>query len=137
MQTRKNTAATLPADRISALFQGLADINRLRIVNLLLQREELCVCDIEHVLAIPQARVSRHLSILRNAGLVSARRDGRWMHYQLIRDSVLTTDLFALLADAFASSDLLVSDARTLERTSYLACTANSESSCHPPQRAR
>ena len=55
-------------------MQALADGNRLRILHLLLQAGELCVCDIERVLDVPQARVSRHLTILRNSGWVAARR---------------------------------------------------------------
>jgi ArsR family transcriptional regulator, arsenate/arsenite/antimonite-responsive transcriptional repressor len=78
---------------IAELTQALSDVNRLRIVNLLLAREELCVCDIERVLSVPQARVSRHLTILRNSGWVASRRDGRWMHYRLTDDTPLKRDL--------------------------------------------
>ena len=52
---------------LAEVMQALADVNRLRIINLLLQADELCVCDIERVLDVPQARVSRHLTILRNS----------------------------------------------------------------------
>lgn len=78
---------------ISKLMSALADENRLRILNLLLEADELCVCDIERVLDIPQARVSRHLTILRNSGWVASRRDGRWMHYRLTSDTPLKKDL--------------------------------------------
>lgn len=80
-------------ERLETLMQALADINRLRILNLLLNERELCVCDIERVLAVPQARVSRHLNILRNGGWVAARREGRWMHYRLTADTALQRDL--------------------------------------------
>lgn len=109
-------------------MQGLADINRLRIINLLLHREELCVCDIERVLAIPQTRVSRHLSILRHAGLVSARRAGRWMHYQLVRDARLKSDLFSSLMNAFPGSRQFAGDITTLENAETLACETPMES---------
>jgi ArsR family transcriptional regulator, arsenate/arsenite/antimonite-responsive transcriptional repressor len=78
---------------MTTLMGALGDENRLRILNLLLQADELCVCDIERVLDIPQARVSRHLTILRNSGWVASRRDGRWMHYRLISDTPLKKEL--------------------------------------------
>ena len=63
-------------------FKALADATRLRILNLLLHGE-LCVCDIQHVLDVPQPMVSRHLAYLRNAGLVYDRRDGYRIFYRL------------------------------------------------------
>lgn len=64
------------------IFRALADETRFRILSLLLQGE-LCVCDIMCVLKEPQSKISRHLSYLRRAGLVSARKDKLWMHYRL------------------------------------------------------
>ncbi len=66
------------------LFRALADETRLRILNLLC-RQELCVCQIVHVLEIGQSKASRHLAYLKNAGLVRDRREGLWMHYSLAR----------------------------------------------------
>ncbi len=63
-------------------FKGLADTNRLRILNLLLHGE-LCVCDIQHVLESPQPNVSRHLTYLKNSGLVLDRREGFRVYYRL------------------------------------------------------
>jgi ArsR family transcriptional regulator len=64
------------------LFSALSDETRLRILALL-THGELCVCHIEAVLRMPQSRVSRHLTVLRHAGLVSYRREGTWIHYSL------------------------------------------------------
>jgi ArsR family transcriptional regulator len=64
------------------LFKALADETRLRILNLL-SRRELCVCQIVKVLGIGQSKASRHLAHLRNAGVVTDRRDGLWIHYSL------------------------------------------------------
>ncbi|MBN1448206.1 MAG: helix-turn-helix transcriptional regulator [Bacteroidetes bacterium] len=124
--------STGAADELPRVFQGLADINRLRIINLLLQREELCVCDIERVLDIPQTRVSRHLAILRNAGLVSARREGRWMHYRLIDEPPLHFELLSSLQTAFASVDQFMRDAEALEHAQSIACDIPTETSCKP-----
>jgi ArsR family transcriptional regulator len=67
-------------------FKALADVSRLRIVNLLLHRE-LCGCDIQHVLDTSQPNVSRHLTYLKNAGLVLDRRDGFRVFYRLAEPS--------------------------------------------------
>ena len=64
----------------TTLFKALSDETRLRIF-LLLGRGELCVCQIQVALAMSQAKVSRHLTVLRHAGLVTARREGLWMYY--------------------------------------------------------
>lgn len=64
------------------IFRALADETRLRILNLL-TGGELCVCDLMRVLDEPQSKISRHLGYLRDAGLVSGRRHGLWMHYKL------------------------------------------------------
>lgn len=63
-------------------FKGLADGTRLRILSLLLHGE-LCVCDIQHVLDSSQPNVSRHLTYLRNSGLVIDRREGFRVFYRL------------------------------------------------------
>lgn len=69
---------------VDLVFRAFSDRTRLRILNLLRDREELCVCDIIAVVDVPQAKVSRHLSYLRRAGLVAARKDGLWVHYRLL-----------------------------------------------------
>lgn len=73
----------LQSDHVDTVFRAFSDRTRLRIMNLLLGREELCVCDLIAVLELPQAKVSRHLAYLRKAGLVEGRRDGQWVYYRL------------------------------------------------------
>lgn len=68
--------------RLARVLRGLADQTRLDIVNLL-AAGELCVCDLEEMLEVPQPTVSRHLAYLRRSGLVAARRAGRFMYYRL------------------------------------------------------
>ena len=63
-------------------FRALADRTRLRIVNLL-ARGSLCVCDIQRILEQPQSSVSRHLALLKSAGLIRDRRDGMRTFYRL------------------------------------------------------
>ena len=71
-------------DDLEDVFKALADKTRLRILALL-GNDEVCVCHMHNSLKLPQPTVSRHLAYLRKSGLVEARRDGVWMHYQLSR----------------------------------------------------
>lgn len=64
------------------LFKALADRTRLRILNLM-GAGEVCVCFFVEVLGTNQPKISRHLAYLRRAGVVSARREGKWMHYRV------------------------------------------------------
>jgi len=67
---------------LAGLLKALADETRLRIVSML-GHGELCVCHLEAALRLGQPTVSRHLAVLRHAGVVTARRSGSWMHYSL------------------------------------------------------
>ena len=69
-------------DQLEDTFKALADRTRLRILALL-GHNEVCVCHIHDSLGLPQPTVSRHLAYLPRTGLVSARRDGVWMHYRV------------------------------------------------------
>jgi len=72
---------------MAEIFKALGDPVRLRLFQLLANRDELCVCHLTDALNLPQSTVSRHLGILRHAGLVATRRGGKWIHYRLT-DSV-------------------------------------------------
>lgn len=72
-------------EEIAVMFQSLDDPTRLRILALLLEEEELCVCDLVGVLQLPQSTVSRQLSLLKNAGWLKDRRAGLWIHYSINR----------------------------------------------------
>jgi ArsR family transcriptional regulator len=63
-------------------FRALGDTTRIRILELL-ARGELCVCDLTAAIEIPQPLLSHHLRILREAGFITARKDGRWSYYAL------------------------------------------------------
>lgn len=64
------------------LFRALADRTRLRLLNLMIEGE-ICVCFFVEVLRTNQPKISRHLAYLRRAGMVAARREGKWMHYRI------------------------------------------------------
>ena len=68
--------------QMETLFRALADRTRLRLLNLM-AAGEVCVCFFVEVLGESQPKISRHLAYLRRAGVVSARREGKWMHYRI------------------------------------------------------
>ncbi len=80
----KSTARD-PLDHATRLFKALADPVRLRLLNLLSDGREVCVCHLHGALELPQPTVSRHLAYLRKSGLVVGRKDGLWVHYRLAR----------------------------------------------------
>jgi ArsR family transcriptional regulator, arsenate/arsenite/antimonite-responsive transcriptional repressor len=65
------------------LFRALADRTRLKLINLM-GDDEVCVCFFVEVLKTNQPKISRHLAYLRRAGVVAARREGKWMHYRIV-----------------------------------------------------
>ncbi len=67
-------------------FAALADPTRRRILTLLQAGGERCVCVLYETLDLPQPKVSRHLGVLRAAGIVATRREGLWIHYRLHPD---------------------------------------------------
>src|SRR3981081_2806781 len=67
---------------IEDLFKALADRTRLRLISLI-GDSEVCVCFFVAILKTSQPKISRHLAYLRRAGIVAARREGKWMHYRL------------------------------------------------------
>lgn len=69
---------------IELLFRALADRTRLRLLNLM-GDDEVCVCFLVEALGANQPKISRHLAYLRRAGIVAWRREGKWMHYRLMR----------------------------------------------------
>jgi len=68
---------------LALFYKALSEPVRLRIVHLLIQRDELCVCDIITMLSLPQSVVSRHLAYLKRADIVTSRRQGNWQYYAL------------------------------------------------------
>ena len=68
---------------LAQLFQALGNDVRLRLLALL-GPNEVCVCHLVEALGLPQPLVSQHLATLRTAGIVTARREGKWMHYRIV-----------------------------------------------------
>lgn len=104
----------MPTD-LPALFAALADRTRLRLLNIL-RRGEICVCYFVEILGETQPKISRHLAYLRRAGIVHARREGKWIHYSLAHpaDPAAASILEATLG-AIAGDRQMERDRRMLE----------------------
>ncbi len=70
------------------VFKTLSDETKVRILKILQERDELCVCEIMQALNISQSRASRNLGILRDAGFVTDRRDGLWVYYSINKENI-------------------------------------------------
>ena len=94
------------------LLAALADPTRLRLLNLMDGRE-VCVCYFVEILKQGQPKISRHLAYLRRAGVVAARREGKWMHYRIERPqdaggaSILEATLLSFKANREMQADLM------------------------------
>ena len=105
-----------------ALLKALAEPTRLRLVVLLALNDETCVCKLAEALAAPQFRISRHLGILRDRGVVEARREGTWMHYRLaVPRSKLEECLHDCFRDCLADHETVRAD---LARLAAAECRA-------------
>lgn len=90
----------LPSTEMVTVFAALADQTRLRLLNLMDGRE-VCVCYFVEILKQSQPKISRHLAYMRRAGIVNARREGKWMYYSIRKPNDSVTS--ALLEAAIAS----------------------------------
>lgn len=99
------TTTHLDAPAAALLFHALSDPTRLEIIDRL-RTGERCVCDLMDLMDAAQSRLSFHLRVLKDSGLVSDRRDGRWVYYTLDRDALVEAreQLDALLKSPRVSS---------------------------------
>jgi ArsR family transcriptional regulator len=108
--------------KITNIFKALSDDTRLRVIKLL-QERELCVCELMQVLDMSQPRISRHMSVLKNAGLVEDRREGKWVHYSLRKET--QGKEIKILLDAMvvmANDDTIIrADKKTLKKAIRLS----------------
>lgn len=100
----------------AALFKALSDTTRLRLATLLALGGELCVCKLAAALEAPVYKVSRHLAVLRAAGMVEARREGTWMYYRLAKSrGELEEGLQACLRECLGHHPQILEDLRRQE----------------------
>ena len=105
------------------LLQAAADENRLRILKCL-QARPACVCELVQATGMPQPRVSRHLRILRDAGLVADRRDAQWVEYSLVqpRPESAEAKLLRLTLDELSQDGNVIADLARLASASREEC---------------
>lgn len=116
---------TLPPRTLASVYKALADETRIQMLALLLEQPELCVCHLERTLDITQSKASRHLRYLLNAGLLSDRREGVWMHYRLADD--MSPELKSLVESVEATLDpKVLADLRARLDTSVCAAAGAS-----------
>lgn len=102
-------------DKLLDFFGILSDETRLRII-VLLNYKELCVCEICEILGLSQPKVSRHLSKLRDAGIVTDSRQGQWVFYYLnMKDNVMK-DLISKIANNIEQYPVLKTDIQKLNK---------------------
>ncbi len=99
---------------LSSIFKALSDETRLRIIKLL-ERGELCVCDLVAALAIVQPKASFHLGVLKEAGLIQDRKQGKWIHYRLNESDLFKRMLMVSICER-ADSRTIADDQKRLER---------------------
>ena len=101
------------------ITKALSDENRVRILMALHARDELCVCNINEMLDLAPSTVSKHLFLLKNARLVKARKDGRWMYYRLNRDpetSAMVTQALEWVIHCVSNESVIKADQEKLDR---------------------
>ena len=102
-------------EALTGVYAALADPTRLRILSLL-GDGEICVCHIHASLDVPQPTASRHLAYLRKSGLVEARRDGIWMHYNLAEiDNPVVASVVKAALHALTHAEISAKDERRLQ----------------------
>jgi len=110
-------------------FKALADENRLRIINLLFHGE-FCVCELEVFLGLSQSNLSRHLGKLKTSGIITAEKDGQWVHYMISEvfksENVL---LFEYLQKKMRKDQVFEKDIERMQnyKKSKLSCSVISE----------
>lgn len=96
------------------IFKALGDSNRYRIVKMLEQRS-LCVCEITEVLKLAPSTVSKHLSILKEAGLIEDTKKGKWVYYHLLKESKFAGDILKFIKTKIVNDDLIMADIHLLK----------------------
>jgi ArsR family transcriptional regulator len=105
-------------EKLTKTLKALSDTNRIRILKML-ENRELCVCEISSVLQLANSTVSQHLSILKEAGLITDEKEGKWVNYRLISspESIYCNELMPLIKKWLADEQIIRADIKKLEST--------------------
>ena len=98
------------------IFKALSDANRVRILKML-ERKQMCVCEITKILGLSTSNVSIHLSILREAGFISDQKNGKWVDYSINKysDDMILNQLLALLPAWLNDDEKIIKDIKEAE----------------------
>jgi len=104
-------------EQFEQVGRAVGDLSRVRLLKLL-ERGELCVCQLTAVLGLAPATVSKHLSVLKAAGLLQQRREGKWIHYRLAEKDFnpYARPFLALVAAQLNEEPTVIEDRRRLEQ---------------------
>ncbi len=101
---------------IEKIIKALADKNRLRIVYLLNEKQDLCVCEITDIIGLSQPTISSHLRLLENAGLIESDKDGLWVNYNIdSRSGLFSRRLMEIICKDLKKDKQIVSDLKELK----------------------
>ncbi len=102
-------------EKLAKIIKALSDTNRIRILKML-EHKELCVCEISSVLDLANSTVSQHLSILKEAGLITDEKEGKWVNYRLVSspESIYGGELMILIKKWLADDQTIRADIKKL-----------------------
>jgi len=101
---------------IEKIIKALADKNRLRMVYLLNEKQDLCVCEITDIIGLSQPTISSHLRLLENAGLVESDKDGLWVNYNInSRSGLFSRKLIEIICKDLRKDKQIISDLKKLK----------------------
>ena len=108
-------------DEIIKILKAISDESRIRILSMLSQKQDICVCELTEIIGLSQPTVSSHLKILENAGLIKNSKDGKWVNYRLNQslDKSIKEFLEMLLLSINKSTDI-ISDKENLKKVDRL-----------------
>jgi ArsR family transcriptional regulator len=93
------------------IFQALSDPTRIRIIRLLVDsKNEACLCEMAESLGEPEYKLSRHVKVLRQTGLLSAEKDGRWIYHRLVTDAASLRPLYKFVQNLADTNNQFRSD---------------------------
>jgi ArsR family transcriptional regulator len=107
---------TMQCVQVARILKALAEPTRLRLLCLLSQFEEICVCELTEIMELPQYHISRHLSVLRHLGLVVDHREGTRVHYRLAANNQFLRDLAEVLKEAAAQCPRAIRDVELADK---------------------
>ena len=109
--------------QLSKVFKSLSDETKLRILKILQERDELCVCEIMQALNISQSRASRNLGVLKNAGFITDRREGLWVYYSINKEKANEYHIAVnkLVKDWLNDEEIILEDRKQLKKAVKLS----------------